>query len=115
MNAQPRPFGEALPEDLETEQALLGAILTSNDAYWRWRLPEAPKTSPRPCMANSMRHQHHHRRGQGREPDHVKALMRRPTLVEDSNEIDLNDSRCEIAPPVGDNRCSACSTISAAF
>lgn len=35
MNAHPGSFREALPDALEAEQALLGAILTSNDAYWR--------------------------------------------------------------------------------
>lgn len=35
MNAHPGSFREALPDALEAEQALLGAILTLNDAYWR--------------------------------------------------------------------------------
>ncbi|MGX9120308.1 DnaB-like helicase C-terminal domain-containing protein [Mesorhizobium sp. BHbsci] len=35
MNALPREFKQPLPDAIEAEQALLGAILLSNDAYWR--------------------------------------------------------------------------------
>lgn len=35
MNAYQREFKPALPDAIEAEQALLGAILNSNDAYWR--------------------------------------------------------------------------------
>lgn len=35
MNAHHREFKAPLPDAIEAEQALLGAILNSNDAYWR--------------------------------------------------------------------------------
>lgn len=35
MNAHTQHFQNALPDALEAEQALLGAILINNDAYWR--------------------------------------------------------------------------------
>lgn len=35
MNAMSRDFKPALPNVIEAEQALLGAILINNDAYWR--------------------------------------------------------------------------------
>jgi replicative DNA helicase len=35
MNAMERNFRAALPDATEAEQALLGAILKSNDTYWR--------------------------------------------------------------------------------
>ncbi len=35
MNAFSRDFRPALPQIIEAEQALLGAILVQNDAYWR--------------------------------------------------------------------------------
>lgn len=35
MNAMERNFRAALPDAVEAEQALLGAILKSNDTYWR--------------------------------------------------------------------------------
>ncbi|TPN64935.1 DnaB-like helicase N-terminal domain-containing protein, partial [Mesorhizobium sp. B1-1-5] len=35
MNAHPRDFKAPLPDAIEAEAALLGAILHTNDAYWR--------------------------------------------------------------------------------
>jgi replicative DNA helicase len=35
MNAHQREFKEALPDALDQESALLGALLVSNDVYWR--------------------------------------------------------------------------------
>lgn len=35
MNALPREFKSPLPHAIEAEQALLGAVLRANDAYWR--------------------------------------------------------------------------------
>src|SRR5688572_22984966 len=35
MNAHQREFKSPLPDAVEAEQALLGAILHSNEAYWR--------------------------------------------------------------------------------
>lgn len=35
MNAHPRDYKQPLPDAIEAEQALLGAILHSNEVYWR--------------------------------------------------------------------------------
>ncbi|SDJ60615.1 DnaB-like helicase N-terminal domain-containing protein [Mesorhizobium sp.] len=35
MNTHPREFRLPFPDAIEAEQPLLGAILNSNDAYWR--------------------------------------------------------------------------------
>jgi replicative DNA helicase len=35
MNAHPREYKQPLPDAIEAEQALLGAILRSNETYWR--------------------------------------------------------------------------------
>jgi replicative DNA helicase len=43
MNAHSRDFRPALPDAIEAEQALLGAILVNNEAYWRVAGFLAPK------------------------------------------------------------------------
>jgi replicative DNA helicase len=35
MNAHTRDFRPSLPDAIEAEQALLGAVMVNNDAYWR--------------------------------------------------------------------------------
>lgn len=40
MNAHSRDFRPALPDAIDAERGLLGALLVNSEAYWRRRIPE---------------------------------------------------------------------------
>lgn len=55
MNAHPRDFKQPLPDAIEAEAALLGAILNSNECYWRVAGFLKPNISAKSSTATSTR------------------------------------------------------------